>query len=179
MPRRHCCNTDIELNDVQKGTLHLPGRLVDTCEPETEDTVTPRCSSVVMIDGPSSVCQPRRRQALERWRREATRELEVNPNVLHRWRREFLQRPGNAYPGNGKPHWSEGRVAADAAGSHWKSAVYRKVQEEVKANQGLTIDRTAKLGRLSRPGCALRMALVRRVVEPGLIHHSDRGFTLR
>ena len=34
---------------------------------------------------------------------EAARALEVNPNVLHRWRREFRQGTGNAFPGNGKP----------------------------------------------------------------------------
>jgi transposase-like protein len=32
---------------------------------------------------------------------EAARALEVNPNVLHRWRREFRTGPGNAFPGNG------------------------------------------------------------------------------
>jgi transposase-like protein len=37
--------------------------------------------------------------------------LEVNPNVLQRWRREFRQAPGNAFPGNGQRRWSEGRVA--------------------------------------------------------------------
>src|SRR5262252_10610442 len=42
---------------------------------------------------------------------ELARGLEVNPNVLHRWRREFRQGPGNAFPGNGKQRWSEGRVA--------------------------------------------------------------------
>ena len=42
---------------------------------------------------------------------EAARGLEVNPNVLHRWRREFLEAPGNAFPGNGQPRWSEGRIA--------------------------------------------------------------------
>src|ERR1019366_209362 len=42
---------------------------------------------------------------------EVTRALEVNPNVLHRWRREFRHGPGNAFPGNGKPRWSEGRIA--------------------------------------------------------------------
>jgi transposase len=42
---------------------------------------------------------------------EAARALEVNPNVLHRWRREFRQGTGNAFPGNGKPRWSEGRIA--------------------------------------------------------------------
>src|SRR6187401_2260415 len=42
---------------------------------------------------------------------EVARALEVNPNVLHRWRREFRQGPGNAFPGNGKDRWSEGRIA--------------------------------------------------------------------
>ena len=42
---------------------------------------------------------------------EVARALEVNPNVLHRWRREFRRGPGNAFPGNGKPQWSEGRIA--------------------------------------------------------------------
>src|SRR5260370_41223685 len=42
---------------------------------------------------------------------EASRALEVNPNVLHRWRREFRHGPGNAFPGSGKERWSEGRIA--------------------------------------------------------------------
>ena len=42
---------------------------------------------------------------------EVARALEVSPNVLHRWRREFRHGPGNAFPGNGKPRWSEGRIA--------------------------------------------------------------------
>ena len=42
---------------------------------------------------------------------EVARALEVNPNVLHRWRREFRHGPGNAFPGLGKRRWSEGRVA--------------------------------------------------------------------
>jgi transposase-like protein len=42
---------------------------------------------------------------------EVARALEVSPNVLHRWRREFRQGPGNSFPGNGKPRWSEGRIA--------------------------------------------------------------------
>ena len=42
---------------------------------------------------------------------EAARALEVNPNVLHRWRRELRQGPGNAFPGNGRQRWSEGRIA--------------------------------------------------------------------
>jgi transposase-like protein len=42
---------------------------------------------------------------------EAARALEVNPIVLHRWRREFRQGSGNAFPGNGTPRWSEGKIA--------------------------------------------------------------------
>src|SRR5450755_1084247 len=42
---------------------------------------------------------------------EVARGLEVKPNLLHRWRREFRQGSGNAFPGNGKPRWSEGRIA--------------------------------------------------------------------
>jgi transposase len=42
---------------------------------------------------------------------EVARALEVNRNVLHRWRREFRQGPGNVFPGHGKQRWSEGRVA--------------------------------------------------------------------
>jgi transposase-like protein len=33
---------------------------------------------------------------------EVARAFEVNPNVLHRWRREFRQGPGNAFPGLGQ-----------------------------------------------------------------------------
>jgi transposase len=42
---------------------------------------------------------------------EVARALEVNPNVLRRWRREIRQGPGNAFPGNGKQRCSEGRIA--------------------------------------------------------------------
>src|SRR4051794_27619474 len=42
---------------------------------------------------------------------EAARALEVNPNVLHRWRREFRQGPSNVFPGNGKQRWPEGQIA--------------------------------------------------------------------
>jgi transposase len=42
---------------------------------------------------------------------EVARALEVNPNVLHRWRRELRQGPGNVFPGHGKQRWSEGRIA--------------------------------------------------------------------
>ena len=42
---------------------------------------------------------------------EAARALEVNPNVLHHWRREFGTGSGNVFPGNGKQRWAEGRIA--------------------------------------------------------------------
>src|ERR1022692_3517597 len=42
---------------------------------------------------------------------EAARALEVNPNVLHRWRREIRQGPGNVFPGQGEQRWAEGRIA--------------------------------------------------------------------
>ncbi len=42
---------------------------------------------------------------------EVARAFEVNPNTLHRWRREFQQGTGNAFPGLGKRRWEEGRAA--------------------------------------------------------------------
>jgi transposase len=42
---------------------------------------------------------------------EVARALEVNPNLLHRWRSEFRRGPGNAFPGQGQRRWSEGRIA--------------------------------------------------------------------
>jgi transposase InsO family protein len=42
------------------------------------------------------------------------------------------------------------RATADAAGVDWKSAVYQKVQEEVKTGGRLTVERMVKLGRVSR-----------------------------
>jgi transposase len=42
---------------------------------------------------------------------EVARAFEVNPNVVHRWRREFRQGPGNVFRGLGKRRWDEGRVA--------------------------------------------------------------------
>jgi transposase len=42
---------------------------------------------------------------------EVARALEVNPNLLHRWRSEFRQGTGNVFPGHGQRRWSEGRMA--------------------------------------------------------------------
>jgi transposase-like protein len=41
---------------------------------------------------------------------EVARALEVSPNVLHRWRREFRQGPANAFPAM-EQRWSEGKIA--------------------------------------------------------------------
>ena len=42
---------------------------------------------------------------------EVARAFEVNPNVLHRWRREYRDGPGNVFLGPGKRRWEEGQVA--------------------------------------------------------------------
>jgi transposase len=42
---------------------------------------------------------------------EVARAFEVNPSLLHRWRKEFRHGPGNAFPGVGKRRWDETKVA--------------------------------------------------------------------
>ncbi len=42
---------------------------------------------------------------------EVARAFEINPNLLHRWRKEFRHGPGNAFPGEGKRRWDESKVA--------------------------------------------------------------------
>ena len=42
---------------------------------------------------------------------EVSRAFEINPNLLHRWRREFRQGPANAFRGEGKRRWEETRTA--------------------------------------------------------------------
>ncbi len=42
---------------------------------------------------------------------EAARAFEINPNLLHRWRKEFRHGPGTAFPGTGKWRWEETRAA--------------------------------------------------------------------
>src|SRR5665213_3721674 len=42
---------------------------------------------------------------------EVARAFEVNPNLLHRWRKEFRNGPANAFPGLGKRRWDETKVA--------------------------------------------------------------------
>ena len=42
---------------------------------------------------------------------EVARAFEVNPNLLHRWRKEFRQGPGNVFPGGGNRRWDDTKVA--------------------------------------------------------------------
>src|SRR5947199_2780164 len=42
------------------------------------------------------------------------------------------------------------RGTADAAGTDWQSAVFRKIGEEVKADRGLTVERMVTLAGVSR-----------------------------
>ena len=42
---------------------------------------------------------------------EVARAFEVNPNLLHRWRKEFRHGPRNVFPGAGKRRWDETKVA--------------------------------------------------------------------
>src|SRR6476646_140753 len=102
---------------------------------------------------------------------EVARGLEVSPNVLHRWRREFRHGPGNAFPGNGKRRWSEGRVAElerkvgqQALEIDFLKGCLQRIEEtrmlqvlnggprstgrskkKMKADRGLTVERMTKL----------------------------------
>src|ERR1039458_9551495 len=42
---------------------------------------------------------------------EVSRAFEVNPNVLHRWPKEFRAGPGSAFSGPGTRRWDETQVA--------------------------------------------------------------------
>ena len=42
---------------------------------------------------------------------EVARAFEVNPNLLHRWRKEYRGGPRNAFPGAGNRRWDETKVA--------------------------------------------------------------------
>jgi len=74
---------------------------------------------------------------------EVARGLEVNPNVLHRWRREFRQGPGNAFPGHGQRRWSEGRIAElerkigqQALDLDFLTRAFKRVKESRQKNTG-------------------------------------------
>jgi hypothetical protein len=48
---------------------------------------------------------------LQRIEQQRMLRLKIHSMLLHRWRREFRQGPGNAFPGHGQARWSEGRIA--------------------------------------------------------------------
>jgi transposase-like protein len=55
---------------------------------------------------------------------EVARGLEVSPNVLHRWQREFRQAPGNAFPATGSGAGPKARSRnwnARSAARRWRS----------------------------------------------------------
>src|SRR5260370_34367485 len=107
---------------------------------------------------------------------DVARAFEVNPNVLHRWRREFRQGPGDAFPGFGKRRWDDTQQAklerkigqqtleirffkgllathrgtADVAGIDWKAALYEGIQEQVRREAGMSLAEMCTLAPLSR-----------------------------
>ena len=107
---------------------------------------------------------------------EVSRAYEVNPNLLHRWRREFRQGPGNAFPGEGKRRWEETRTAelerkvgrqtmeidflkgvlaahrttAEAAGIGWKAAVSHQIRQQVQEKPPMSVQRMCQLASLPR-----------------------------
>lgn len=40
-----------------------------------------------------------------------TTSFEINPNLLHRWWKQFRRGPGNVFPWCGKAGWDEAKVA--------------------------------------------------------------------
>jgi transposase-like protein len=109
---------------------------------------------------------------------EVARAFEVNPNVLHRWRREFRQGSGNAFPGPGKARWDETQQAKlerkigqqtleidflkkclqrieeprMVRALKWKTAVYGQIQEQVRGEAAMSIEGMCGLAKLSRAG---------------------------
>ena len=54
---------------------------------------------------------------------EVARAFEVNPSVLHRWRQEFREGPGNAFSGWGRRRWEESR------GAEWERKIGQQALE--------------------------------------------------
>jgi transposase-like protein len=93
---------------------------------------------------------------------EVARAFEVNPNVLHRWRREFRQGPGNAFRGLGKRRWEEGRVAQlerkigqQALEIDFLQGCLQRIEEQRKLQalngKPLSISRSKPRGREAKP----------------------------
>jgi transposase-like protein len=87
---------------------------------------------------------------------EVARGLEVNPKVLHRWRREFRQGPGNAFPGNIPRMVELGQVSRSR---FYRFAADPKPGEDRDmdlrdALQRIALEWRATEGRASPPSCA-------------------------
>jgi transposase len=61
---------------------------------------------------------------------EVARAFEVNANLLHRWRQEFRQGPGNAFSGSGKKRWEESRVAQLERKVGQQKGCLQRIEEE-------------------------------------------------
>jgi hypothetical protein len=103
--------------------------------------------------------------------------MEVHRKVLHRWRKEFSQGPGRAFPGIGRTRWDRGQVAQVERnigqpaleidflkgclqpideerllpGSNWKVANCRYITEQIEKGCAMTIARMCRLGTAQSP----------------------------
>src|SRR6059058_5000820 len=71
---------------------------------------------------------------------EVARGVEVNPNVLHRWRREFREAPGNVFPGNGKQRWSQERSLSwngRSASKPWRLIFLKRCLQRIEEKRML------------------------------------------
>ena len=89
---------------------------------------------------------------------EVARAFEINPNLLHRWRKEFRHGPANAFPGVGKRRWDETQVAQlerkvgqQAVEIDFLKGCLQRIEEQ-RMLQALTgkLPRTATSGRKSK-----------------------------
>ena len=95
---------------------------------------------------------------------------EVDPNVLHRWRRELHEHGAKAFPGEGLSRVEEGRLAelerkvgrqamlaacrraAETAGVSYSQLVYPYLEKEMSLATPMPLERLCHLSGLSRAG---------------------------
>ena len=96
---------------------------------------------------------------------EVSRAFEVNPNLLHRWRRELRQGRGNAFPGEGKRRWEETRSAEPAAASPTGSYYEPKGRRwPAKTSERSTVSKLFVSPQGASPICPENRGLIREVV---------------
>ena len=109
---------------------------------------------------------------------EVARAFEVNPNVLHPWRREFRQGPGNAFPGLGKRRYDPDDLRGLEDSSHsphrrrgptWTPRLVERVLVLRQQYPRWGKDKLAVL--LRREGCQISTSMVGRI----LTHRKKRG----